>query len=310
MRILRLSTTRVRGLRDGAWSFAPERGGPGHVTVVTGPTGVGLTTFLDAITFTAAKLAVGGIVPSAADVLRAGASTAMIRTSFWLDAEERSFGGLVEETANAEVVFQQGGLGRADADPALLGVMSRYDHSARTGKIVAIPARRFGEGASLALGDFEVDQRFSRLSTEPGKFAGIPHALAKHASGYGERARFAAVQALFRELCPTAQLVWVEATGELEFALASGPHVPLKRLSFSERNAFVLAALPALLSVQRSVILLDTPELGLAPGEAARWLGVLRNHTSEAQWIVASRDPAVVASVEPAARIDLGKGAS
>jgi hypothetical protein len=280
------------------------------VTVVTGPTGVGLTTFLDAIAFTAAKLAMGGFVPSAADVLRAGATTAMIRASFWLDAEERGYGGVTEETADAEVVFQQGGLGRAAADPALLGLMSRYDHTARTGKIVLIPARRFSDGASLALGDFEVDQRFSRLSPDPGKFAGIPHALGKHASGFGERARFEAVKALFKELCQTAEMVWVDGTGELEFALASGPHVPLKRLSFSERNAFVLASLPALLGLQRSVILLDTPEQGLGPGVAARWLDVLRNHASQAQWIVASRDPAVVASVEPAARIDLGRGVS
>ncbi len=138
----------------------------------------------------------------------------------------------------------------------------------------------------------------------------MPLALAKHAVGLGERARFEDVQRLFAALCDSVQLVGANATLQPEFALPSGIRVPMQRLSFAERNAFVIAAVPVLLGLQRSVILLDTPELGLAPGVAARWLTALRAYAPEAQWIVASRDPAVVESVEPAARIQLTRGPS
>ncbi len=279
------------------------------MTVVTGPAGAGLTTFLEAIACTAARLAVGGLAPSAADVVRAGEGIAMLRTSWWLAPDERAFGGIAEETTDAEVVFQRGGLGRADADPALLGLMSRYDHSAGVGKVVSIPARRYGEGTPLPLGDFVVDQRLSRFSSDPSKFSSFLGALVKHASGNGERARFEAAQGLFGELCQTARLVWAPVTGEVEFAVGSGLRIPLRGLSASERNAFVLAAAPALLGLQRSVILLDTPELGLGTGQAARWMGVLRSHLPEAQWIVATRDPELVASVGPESRIELGRAA-
>lgn len=310
MRIVKLETTGVRGLRDASWAIEPERGGAGHVTVVTGPPQIGLTTFLDAVALSAARLAVGGTTPDAEEALSAGSRAATLRTSWWLDPDERAYGGTTEETLDAEVVFVRNELGRADADPALLGLMSRYDHSPELSKVVPIPARRVTDGAFPAFTDFEVDQQFKRFSAQPERFAALPYALVRHAIGLGERARFEAVQALFRELCDSARLVGVAKTGQLDFSLASGLHVPLARLSFSERNAFVLAAAPVLLGLQRSVVLLDTPELGLAPGVAARWLAALRAHAPEAQWIVASRDPAVVASVDPGARIELVKGAS
>ena len=309
MRIHKLETTGVRGLRDAAWSLDAGQGGPGRVTVVTGPPRAGLTTFLDAITFSAARLAVGGLAVDTADVLRAGGDAAMIRTTFWLDAGERAFGGVAEETVQAEVVFLRGGPGRAVADPALLGLMSRYDHSPTLSKVVPIPALRVVDGGVPLLGDFESEQRRRHLARDAAKFVGLPAALVRHASGFGERARFEGVQRLFRALCDTAELAGVGVTG-LEFALGSGGRVALQQLSFSERNAFVLAATVVLMGLQRSIVLLDTPELGLAPGVAARWLDVLREATPDAQWIVATRDPQLVASAPPAARITLGPAAA
>lgn len=310
MRILELETSGVRGLRDGAYRFDPSQGGSGHVTVVTGPPQCGLTSFLDAIAFSAARLAASGLVPTADEVLSSGGEAATLRSTWWLDADERAYGGLLEETTAAEVVFQRGDLGRADADPALLGLMSRYDHSASVSKVVSIPAGRITDGVFPAFSDFEADQKYKRFSRSPEKFAAVPHALVKDALGMGDFARFQDAHRLFRELCDSVLLIGATGTGQLNFVRTTGAHVPLAQLSFTERNALVLAAVPALLGLQRSVILLDTPELGLAPGVAARWLGALRAYAPEAQWIVASRDPAVVASVEPAARIELSRGAS
>jgi hypothetical protein len=305
MRLLQLETTGVRGLRDASYTLEPDRNGSGHVTVVTGPPSAGLTTFLDAIAMSAAKLAVGGMSPDAADVLRAGGRVALIRTTWWLDADERAYGGIREETASAEVVFRRDELGRADADPGLLGLMSRYDHSPTLSKVVLIPARRVTDGSVPAFLDFEVDQEYKHLSDSPEKFAGVPGALVKHATGGGERARFEEVKRLFNIMCREVTLEGAGPTLQPEFSLRSGMRVPLKRLGFAERNAFMLAAVPVLLGLQRSVILLDSPELGLAPGVAGRWVEALRGFAPEAQWIIASRDPSVIASVEPAARVEL-----
>lgn len=310
MRILELETSGVRGLREGSFRFEPSRGGQGHVTVVTGPPQAGLTTFLDAIAISAARLAVGGPAPRADDVISAGGRAAMLRTTWWLDADERAYGGILEETSKAEVVFQRNELGRADGDPGLLGLMSRYDHSHTLSKVVSIPARRVADGAFPAFADFEADQQYKRLSASPERFAAVPSALVNHALGIGDPARFEDAQRLFRELCGSVRLIGATKAGQLEFLLPTGACVPLAQLSFTERNALVLAAVPALLGLQRSIILLDTPELGLAPGVAARWLAALRAYAPSAQWIVASRDAELVASVDPAARIELRGGAS
>ncbi len=307
MRITHLETAGLRGLRDASFAVEPDRNGPGHTTVVTGPAQAGLTTFLEAVALTAARLAGDGTATDPADVVRAGGTSTLIRSRWWLDADERLFGGLHEETTEAEVVFQRGGRGRAQADPALLGVMARYDHSPELSKVVLVPARRVTDGGFPALGNFESDQRARRLSPEAGKFVGVAHALVKIAAGIGDRARFDAVAHLFGELTDSVRLSGVTPQGHLEFMLPGSARVSIQQLSFGERNAFVLAAVPLLLGLQRSVILLDTPELGVGPGVAARWLGVLRGSLPEAQWIIASRDPAVVSSVEPAALIELSR---
>ena len=309
MRLLRLETSGVRGLRDAAWSFGADWPGIGHTTVVTGPPQCGLTTFLDSVAFTAARLAPAGVPPDTADVLRAGGAAAMIRTTWGLDADERAFGGVLGETTEAEVVFRRDGLGRAEADPALLGLMSRYDHANEVSKVVLFPARRVDDGSAPMLSDFEAEQRFRHLSPDPGKLAGIPAALVKHAGGYGQRARLEGVQGLFDKLVGSARFSGVTAAGLLEFTLGSGARVPLQALSLGERNAFALAAAVVLMGLGRSVVLLDTPEMGLAPGVAARWLELLRAEAPGAQWIVASRDPEVVAAAPAAARITLARGA-
>jgi hypothetical protein len=305
VRILSLETLGVRGLADGTWTFEPDRNAPGHTVIVTGPPHAGLTTFLDAIAVSAAVLAVGGFTPSADDVLRSGGSAARVGSTWWLNADERAFAGLREESTEAEVVFQRGETPRYEADPGLLGLMSRYDHKPGTSKVVLIPARRVTGGATRAFLDFELDQQTKYLSPSADKYAGVPGALARHAAGLGERARFDDAQRLFAELSGTAQLRGVGDGGKLEFTLASGGSVDFAQLGSTERHAFVLAAVPPLLGLARSVVLLDTPEMGLPPGMAARWLDVLRDYAPLAQWIVTTRDPSVVAKVEPSARIEL-----
>ena len=103
MRLLELETKGVRGLPDRSYRVEPGHRGPsGHAAVVvTGPPQAGLTTFLDAIAFTATRLGGSGMPPDKADVLRAGGAAAVIRSTWWLDPDERAFGGLAEETTEA-----------------------------------------------------------------------------------------------------------------------------------------------------------------------------------------------------------------
>lgn len=300
MRILSLETQGVRALRDNT----PWRFDRGRVVTVTGPPSVGLTSLLGCIAWSAASMGVGELVPSATDVVRAGGLAATIRSEWALDDDERREGGTVAESLQAEVTFHTGKLNRADADPALLGAMSRYSHDPARSKVVVIPARRVTDAGFPAFFDIQLDQHKKRFSEAPDKYAALPAAVSRMALD-GDRVRFDAIRALFRALCDSARLVGASRSLQPEFDLTSGLRVPLGRLSHAERNAFVLATLPTLLGLERSVVLLDTPEVGLPPSRARAWVEALAGATPHAQWIVATRDPELITSVEPGARIDL-----
>lgn len=300
MRILSLETEGVRALRDGiAHEIAPA-----PIVVVTGPQSCGLSTFLGAIAWSAASLGVGELAPSAMDVVRAGGSAATIRTRWALDDDERAEGGTSAEELDAEVVYSTGKLDRADADPALLGAMSRYDPRPERSKVVLIPARRVTDAGFPAFFDIDLDQRKKRFSEAEDKYAAIPAAVSRLALE-GQRGRFDPIRETFGKLCDTARLVGANRSMQPEFDLPSGLRVTLPKLSYAERNAFILAALPTLLGLDRSIVLLDTPEHGLAPGRARAWVEALSSTTARGQWIVATRDPELVAAVPPAARITL-----
>lgn len=310
MKILELETLGFRGLPDTRWSFRDDAGAAHSLVVVTGPPASGLTTLVESIAVTAARLGGVGGIPDLERVLRAGAAGCRLRSTWEFDDEEALFGGLPESTMNAELTFQRGGICEIEADPGVQGVLARYEHRAQIAKVVLLPALRVTSAGYTPISDFEADQRGVRLDPGVDRFAGLPRAMGLLAfsavSGGGGGATFARVQELFGELCPSVKLVGMSSTGQPEFLLKSAARLPLARLSLTERNAFVLAASLVLMALERSVVLVDTPELGLPPGLAARWLDVLRGATPEAQWIVASRDPELVARAPRASRIELG----
>jgi len=306
MKLQQLQTLGVRGLADSTYTIGSASAPPPNFVVVTGRPGAGTTTFLDAIAYTASRLASGGPVPDSDDVLRGAGASATIRSVWWVEDDERRYGGLVDELTQAEVSFKRGGLGAADADPGLLGLMTRYDHTGETSKVVLFPARRVSDDLLPMSSDFEAAQRMIRFSQSLSRFAGLQRALAERVRN---RQVWDGVQQLFGALSPSAKLIGVNTLGQLDFVADAGVRVPLYRLSFSERNAFVFAASVVLMGLNRAVVLVDSPELGLPVGLAARWIGAMREVTPQAQWIVASRDPELIQSVVPAARIELGRGA-
>lgn len=307
MKLVELETIGVRGLADARRPLREGAtrevdGAPSRLVVVTGPPGSGATTFLEAIAFSSARLAAAGPVDPA-QVLRVGGAVAAVRSAWWVDDDERRYGGLAEQVTRAQVNFDRGGSSTVDADPGLLGLMTRYDHTNDLAKVVLFPARRVDDAAP-GINDFQAAQRMMRFSPLPSKFAGLQRALA---AAQADRAVWQKAADLLDALSPSAKLAGVNGVGQLELTTRAGARVPLYRLSFSERNAFVFAASVALMGLERSVLLLDTPELGLPVGLAARWIGALREHTPHAQWLVASRDPELVAMAGKGALVDLGR---
>lgn len=306
MKLLELECIGVRGLPDGRLSLADPSGAPLPLALVTGPPSAGSTTLLEAVAFSAARLATGAFIPDAADVVHASGDAATIRSTWHLDPDELEFGGMVEETTVAEVSFRKGALGVADADPGLLGLMSRYDHQPTTAKVVYLPARRVLDGGFSPFSSFETDMRTARLQTSPSKFGGLPRALVQPVVTSGDRSRFEVAQKLFAEVCDTVKLVGVAPNGEPELLLPGGARLPLGRAGFSERNIFMIVASFVVMGLGRSVVLLDTPELGLAPERAARLVAALRSYAPQAQLIVATRDPALLASAGASSTLVLG----
>lgn len=310
MRLLEIESLGVRALSDGVYRLGEESGEPHPVVVVTGPPSSGATTFLEAIAFTAARLSTGTLIPDPADVLRVGGGAATIRSTWRVDPDEMQYGGMPEDSARAEVSFQRGGLGDAEADPGLLGLMSRYDHDDETSKVVYLPARRLSESSFSLFGSFETEMATARLSDQSAKFAGLPRAIVRPLVSIGDRTQFDAIAAAFAEVCDSAKLIGVASTGEPELALSGGARVPLSRAGFSERNLFVVVACFVVMGLRRSVVLLDTPELGLPVGGATRLVQALASRCTKGQLIVASRDPDLLASTGRSSVITLARGRS
>lgn len=297
MKISSLSTRAFRALPDATWSFTDAGGATAHpVTVVTGSAGCGLTSFLEAIAVAAARLGRFGPAPDPSEMLRGDATAGGVRTRWELTEEEMRAGGTSEAVQDADVIFKRGALGLTEADPALLGALSKYDHKPSTAKVVYFPATRIANGGFTPMSDFESDQRSTHLSADVQKYAGLPRAVSSLAfkRGEGDADGLSRLEQLFAKLSPTARFSGFSTSGQPEFKSPRQAVIPFRKLSFVERNAFVFAACFALMGLDRSVILLDSPELGLAPGDAARWLDALRQVAPHAQWIVATRDPALV----------------
>jgi hypothetical protein len=289
MKLLRLETHGIRSLPDREVEVGDARGATSPVVVVTGPPSAGITTWLEALVGSLARVARLGFAPEPDDLLRSGASTGRVRSVWALDEDEQRFAGLDLEPTDAEVVFQRGGIGHVDADPGFMGLLDRYDHRPETSKIVFIPARRTTEASFAPSSDLEGEMRQYRLAFGEAKLGHLPRFTSQLAERSPER--FARLSQLFQALSGTARL---ERGVTIEAATAEGLRLPLRKLSTTEQSAFVLAAMVVLLGLDRSVIVVDAFDLGLATGTAARWLDVLREATPAAQWIVGARDPALV----------------
>ncbi|MBL9026492.1 MAG: ATP-binding protein [Myxococcales bacterium] len=309
MKIRTITTSGLRSVPDRTFSLTGDAAVPFDVVVVTGPPSSGKTTFLDAIAAHKEVVSPYGAPPPARDLIRPGGTTAKISVEWWLDPAELDTAGL-KGPSTSETVFKRQGLHGSDADPGLLAVLERYSHYTGIGKIDYFPDDRGLPLHGALVSDVVLDQRFQRLTRGPGKYASLVRFVRNMLLGTDDQSRLEPLKQLFHALCPWRTLASVNGVGMPVFHATNGLETPLDKLSGAEQQAFLFAATVVMVGLFDSVVLIDTLELRLAPGEAARVLAALKAYAPTNQWIVATTDPEIVASVPAPACIRLGDGRS
>ncbi|MFO0756457.1 MAG: hypothetical protein U0359_08195 [Byssovorax sp.] len=281
MKLVRLALEGHRGVEDGAWSFANPSGGAPLATVyVTGPAASGKTTFLEAIIALRESVGALGAAPVAEKLLRAGAKRGKIEGTFLLDPEEMARAERKEAELTVTLSLDPEAP-PAQSEPLLRELFAAYSHDPAQGKLEYFPSsRRVARRGGRKPPPIEVEGHL-RPARDPDKYAFIEQALIALALDDGlktaDEARSRGIvlrsegrdslgpcRRAMAELCASARLTGVEAFGEahrLRFDRAAGGHGTLDDLSESEQQAFLIAATFTRLGLNRSLVLLDEPEL-------------------------------------------------
>lgn len=293
MRILSIETNGCRGVADRRYDLASSAEGSNSLMALTGPSGAGKTSLLDAIAAGKELVAPYGTSPASSDLIREDLDECKISMDWSLTEDERSFAAL-EGPASSEVIVRRRALVDVDADAGLIAVLERYSHYAGYGKMDYFPDDRAVPTHAVLLSDLVMDQRMQRLARGPGKYAGIARMTREVLLDEDAGRLGTTLKELFSHLCPTRRLVGVGPQGAPVFESTVGSKQTLEKLPASEKMAFLFAAGFVLLGLHDSVVLIDTPELRMGPGDAARILSELMSFAPTTQLVVATRDPSVL----------------
>ena len=262
--------------------------------------------FLKSIVTAKESIAPYGVAASGNPLIRYGTNAAKVKLTFALEEEEVAFAGVRSARQSAEVSFHYGALPETSADTGLIAVLERYHHKREIGKLDYFPiGRRFELDSIFGTGDLVTEQKFLRLAEDPRKYRGIIRYLREVVLG-ARHDKLAEFKKLFTELAGGVTFAGLSNLGNPEFQVRSGETISAEALSSSAHQAFLFAATTTMIEAHQSVVLIDTPELHLPGGEAARRLQALSEHFPTTQWIVASNDPAVLELAPREARIVLG----
>ena len=320
MKILRVTTNGVRGLPDRAFDLGdPQTKRPADLVIVTGSTGAGKTSFLEAIAAGKEQVAPYGFAPAPSDVVRPGEVSAKIRIDWRFDEHERARAGLPAEVAT-EAMFRSAFGGAIENDAGVIAVLGTYDPSPTVGKLEYFhAARRSTEGGSSAFmtsrGDVEPRLRLTR---DDAKYA-LGEYLSDLYFGFFDGPDTAQDETgilrfsrMFSAVCETKTFAGVDRTKRGVVARfrdsASGHYVTSAQFSDGEKQHLLFVTTFLRCGLEDSVILIDVPELFLGEAGTIALLDALQTFGRGNQIIVATSLRALAASTSGAVVLRLGEG--
>ncbi len=327
MKILQIVCKAIRGVPDGTYAFTnPRTGAPLDVVLITGGPGAGKTGLLEAVA--AAKEAIGsyGPPPYRPGLLRHGAERGHIETTWLLSDADRVRAGL--EGTQHVVAWDLGKApSPAQADTRLRRFFATYSRDPDHGKLEYFPAgRRLLTRAQRPTGtpvspSAEARVRLARDPDKYGDLPGVLHDLALREAGrLTERiaSRGIAVRndqgdalAPFRTaisaMLPDLRLaeVALDAPQTVTFLRRDHTPVELADLSDAEQQGVLFALAFKHFGLNRSIVLLDEPELHVHAAHRAHFLHALVGLGRDNQILAATGAAELLAAAAPGQVLDL-----
>jgi hypothetical protein len=294
----------IRGVPDLTWNLArTAQATPVDVAVVTGGPASGKTRLLEAILAAKEIIAPYGLPIDGRPWLRPGKKAAKIELTFLLDADEQRRAGGIPATVHCEALFTEAGC-KSDVDEAFVSVLDRYEHAPELGKVDYFAANRGLAPTGPMHGLSPVEQRIYRLGKDARKYSFVPRLLRELDGRPERRAWFGATLA---GLCPWLQHLGSSgADPRSYFSSRGGAPQLLAELATTEAEAVLFAATAAMIHHNRSIVLIDRPEQSASERGIAAWVEGARRLGDDVQLLLATASPALLASTDPAAILDLG----
>lgn len=287
MRIERANFQGVQGVRDGEYPFASQ--GP---TIVTGPPGSGKTRFLASLM--AAKERVGAyrLDHAFGRMVDNTHNFARISIDWSLDEAER-----VDLDANVASESTFGADVDADENDLGLEELLTSFSADRTSIVFYLPAQR-----AFATGERSYEEyalRESAPDTSAEKLSWVASALRDAARAEGNASDIERFRRNLQRFGLSLHFHSMERIGGREtlvFASDGELRLGVEELSFVEGQAVLLAGFFTFTRLEKSIILLDSPELGAAPEAQPRFLQAVIELAGSNQLVVASSAIHVAAS--------------
>jgi hypothetical protein len=274
---------------------------PHSIVVVTGPAASGKTRLLEAIVAGKEGVAPYATMLAPEAMLRTPGDTAKIALGWYLNEEEMRFAGVSNPLQPTEAIFDEEGV-HADGEEGVLALLERYAHDERFGKIEYFPWSRDVAPFGASHGLSPIEQRVLRPGRDPRKYSFVPRFLGSLPTDRAAAERFTAHLGRLSSTVAYAPQGGSEPWKSLRSSGRGLPDraVDVTELSSSEVDAVIFAATAALVRLDRSVVLVDRPALHVEPSARAAYLAALAARGADAQHVVATTSPEMLAAVEPA----------
>ena len=329
---MKLCELEIRGLRlpDRTYSFRGPNGAPQPLVLITSPPAFGKTSLLRAIAAAKEGFAAYGPPVDLAGLLRPGATEGLLSADWLLTAEEVRAAGLSAKQQHTEVVFGAGKLERK-GEQGLRELWMKASSEPGVGQIELFP-----EGRHLGKDRWRERQPplsapiedGKRLSSEPDKYLALARVLHDVALERSEREAdpsgsvddgahgppgFGRYSQAIEQMTDSLRLGSVrlrEGTVSVRFTRPDGSSVGIEHLSAGEEQAILFALMHGWRGLNDSILLVDSPELGVHGAHHADMLAWLRHLGSDNQIVAATSSEALLRRAQPVEVIDVSGGDS